>query len=122
MNNYMIKFILRGVKKIPKIQIIGRFNVIPYHYLNIDVAFETKTNLEENFYDIIKELNNLNLTKYPLQNSNYKFIYLDKIIFNQNITIKELLNTHNKRIIFLDTYMYNTLIRGLPAKIIISQK
>jgi len=122
MNNYMIKFILRGVKKIPKIQTIGRFKVIPYHYLNIDVVFETKINLEENLFDIIKELNNLNLLKYPLQNSNNKFIYLDKIIFNQNITIKELLNTHDKRIIFLDTYMYNTLIRGLPAKIIISQK
>jgi hypothetical protein len=121
MNDYMIKLILRGVKSKPKKQIIGRYCVCPYQYLNIKVVFEAKISLEENLNDIIKELNNLNSTRYNLKNNIYKYIYLDKIIFNKDITIKEVMGNNKDKMIILDTYMFFTLLKGYCAKIIISR-
>jgi hypothetical protein len=121
MTDYMIKILLRGVINKPRKQIIGRYRVCPYQYRKQEIIFETKASLEENLNDIIKELNNLNSTRYSLKNNIYKYIYLDKIIFNQDITIKELIGDNEKKILILDTYIFYTLLKGYDAKIIISR-
>ena len=101
---YLLKFHLRGTNELPLTK-KGRFKVMNYDYNDTKLVFSTKAQPEEKLIDIIKELNQS--TQFnPYDNEGSK-IYLDRVIFNDNILIvKELSKFYTE--LNLNTYMYNT--------------
>jgi hypothetical protein len=101
---YLLKFHLRGTNDLPLIK-KGRFKVMNYDYTNTTFVFSTKAKPEEKLIDIIKELNQS--TQSNPYNNEGSEIYLDNVIFNDNILIVKELSKFYKEL-NLKTYMYNT--------------
>ena len=94
----------------------GRFFILENNYINLNIVFETYAYQNELFDDIINELNSYTKSKFTLYNSSYNFVYLDKIIFNENKKVNEL-----EKEFYLNTYIFGTNIYGKKAEININQ-
>ena len=107
-------------KKKPKIYNVGRFKANCFNYPDIDVIFKTEARLDEKIYDIINEMNNHTQEKvYELTDSKIKYLYLDRIIFeDKNITVEDAYNKN--KIFYLTTYMFNIYSYGAGARLEIS--
>ena len=107
---YLLEFLLRGTNNLPVIK-KGRFKVISYDYdySNTIFVFSTKAKPEEKIIDIVNELNQF--TQTNSYNNEGTKIYLDKIIFDDNILIvKELYEFYTE--LNLNTFMYNSNENG----------